>query len=100
MMCLVGTVLPLAVFLPWLREHGLDLALLFQQATATPVAAFAWLDVLLSAAVVLLLAGLRIAEGRRGYWGVVFGTCLVGVSLGLPLYLYLSSDPMPRRDRA
>lgn len=89
-LCVVGTVVPYAAFVPWLLEHGLDLSLLYRQAAGTPVAAFAWLDVLVAAVVVLLLAGRRLVAGDRGFALVVAGTCLVGVSLGLPLYLYLA----------
>ena len=88
-MCVVGTAAPYAVFVPWLMEHGLDLGLLYEQASATAIAAFAWLDVLVSVIVVLVLAFRMIAAGERRFWFVVAGTCTVGVSLGLPLYLYL-----------
>ena len=88
--CVIGTVLPYAVFVPWLVDHGLDFGLLYEQATSSGGAAFAWLDVVVSAAVVLTLAFRQLARGARQYWYVVAGTCLVGVSLGLPLYLFLS----------
>jgi hypothetical protein len=88
-LCILGTVVPYAVFIPWLVQNGLNLRLLVQQATANPIAVFAWLDVLIAALVVLILAGRRIAAGDREHWWVVAGTCAVGVSLGLPLYLYL-----------
>ncbi len=88
-LCVVGTILPYAVFAPWLIKHGLDIQLLLQQASQSAIAAFAWLDVLVSAVVVLVLAGRQIAAGKRTHWLVVAGMCTVGVSLGLPLYLYL-----------
>lgn len=95
----VGTVVPLAVFLPWLVEHGLDLGLLYTQAAASPVAAFAWLDVLISALVVLTLAFRRLSAGARRYWLVILGTCGVGVSLGLPLYLFLEDSGAVKEER-
>lgn len=88
-LCFVGTAAPYAVLVPWLMEHGLDPGLLYEQASATAISAFAWLDVLVSAIVVLILAFRRIAAGKSRFWFVVAGTCTVGVSLGLPLYLYL-----------
>ena len=91
-LCVIGTVAPYAVFVPWLMQHGLDLPLLYEQASGTPIAAFAWLDVLISAVVVLLLAARRLMKGERRFWLVVAGTCGVGVSLSLPLYLYLASS--------
>ncbi len=48
--------------LAWLMDNGLDLPLLIRQAAQLRVGAFAWLDVLVSA---LVLVGFMIAEGRR-----------------------------------
>lgn len=88
-LCLVGTALPLAQFAPWLAGHGPDLPLLAQQAMATPVSAFAWSDVLVSAVAVVILV---LAEGRRlgmrRPWIALLGLG-VGVSLALPLFLLL-----------
>ena len=92
-LCVAGTIAPYAVFVPWLMRHGLDLQLLYQEASGTPVAAFAWLDVLVSAVAVLRLAGQGVRRGERRFWLVVAGTCVVGVSLGSPLYLYLAGSP-------
>ena len=90
-LCVVGTVAPYSAFIPWVRDNGFDVARLLEQASH-PIAAFAWLDVIISAVAVLALAASRIAQGRRSYWFVALGTCAVGVSLGLPLYLYLEQE--------
>jgi hypothetical protein len=101
-LCLIGTALPLAQFTPWLAEHGLDFPLLAQQAIATPVSAFAWSDVLVSA---LAVVALVLAEGRRlgmrRPWIALLGLG-VGVSLALPLFLllrerHLAADAHRRR---
>ncbi len=88
-LCIVGTALPLAQFLPWLADHGLNLALIFSEATATPIAAFGWSDVVVSGVVVVALV---LAEGRRlgmrHAWVSLLGL-VVGVSLALPLFLLL-----------
>lgn len=88
LLCLIGTALPLAHFVPWLAEHGADLPLLLQHAWASPVSAFAWSDVLVSAAV---LVALIVSEGRRlgirRPWWTLLGL-IVGVSLALPLFLW------------
>ena len=88
-LCIVGIVLPLAQFIPWLADRGLDLPLLIQQAGATPIAAFAWSDVAVSGMVVVLFTlteGRRI--GMRHTWAPLLGLS-VGVSLALPLFLLL-----------
>jgi Protein of unknown function DUF2834 len=89
-LCVVGTVAPYSQFIPFLREHGLDLPEFFGQLFANHVSAFFGWDVIVSSAV---LWALVLTEGRRGgvkhLWAPLGANLLVGVSLGLPLYLYL-----------
>ncbi|HKS39701.1 MAG TPA: DUF2834 domain-containing protein, partial [Blastocatellia bacterium] len=47
-LCIAGTILPLSQFIPFLREHGLDLSLFFQQLFANPVSGFFGMDVIVS----------------------------------------------------
>lgn len=87
---ILGIFLPYGALVPWLVTHGLDIGQLFDEATANPISIFAWLDVLVSAVVLL---GFIVVDGHRHkvkyrYYAVV-GTLTVGVSFGLPLYLYL-----------
>jgi hypothetical protein len=90
LLCVAGLLLPYGAFLPWLFEHGVDLPLLLQQAMATPIALFAWLDVLVAGVVLLVFI---VVEGQRRrmrlLWLPVLATLGVGVSLGLPLFLLL-----------
>ncbi|WP_425642168.1 DUF2834 domain-containing protein [Marinomonas gallaica] len=89
LMCVLGTALPFSSFLPWITTFGFDLPLIWQ-GISHPLSAFAWLDVVVSA---LVLFGFIIVEGRRlrmsKLWLPILATCIVGVSLGLPLFLYL-----------
>jgi hypothetical protein len=89
-LALVGTVLPYSQFLPWLAEHGPNIPLLLTELFSTRAGAFFGLDVLVSA-VVLIAFILR--EGARCkmsiLWLPIAATCLIGVSCGLPLFLYL-----------
>ena len=85
-----GTLLPLSQFLPWLSTHGLDAALFVDELFATRISAFFGLDVIVSA---LVLIPFIVIEGRRigmgSLWTPIVGTCLIGVSCGLPMFLYL-----------
>jgi len=93
-LCIVGAVLPLAQFLPWLGDHGLDVPLFIGQAIANPISAFAWSDLMVSAVVVIvfvLIEGRRI--GMRHAWTSLLGL-LVGISLALPLFLLLRERHM------
>lgn len=89
-LCLVGTILPLAAFLPFLRTHGLDVGEFLAQLFATPVSRFFCWDVIVSSAVLWTFVRL---EGRRldvrRLWLPVVANLMVGVSLGLPLFLYM-----------
>jgi hypothetical protein len=88
--CVAGTILPYWQFLPFVREHGLNLRLFFEQLFANRISAFFGMDVFVSAVVLWIFIGI---EGRRTgvrpLWAPLAGILAVGVSLGLPLFLYL-----------
>jgi len=90
LLCAAGTVLPCWQFLPFIREHGLDMRLFFQQLFANPVSGFFAMDVIVSSIVLWVFVW---ADGRRAgvkhRWAPIAANLLVGVSLGLPLFLYL-----------
>lgn len=97
----IGTVLPGWQFFPFLLEHGLDLRLFIEQLFATPVSAFFALDVIVSAVVLWVFVAV---EGRRArvkhLWTPVAASLAVGVSLGLPLFLYLRETALQSRSRS
>lgn len=100
LLCMAGTALPLAQFVPWLSAHGLNVPLLLQQATATHIAAFAWADVLVSGIAVfvfIVVEGHRL--GMRRLWLPL--VCMgVGPSLALPLFLLLRERHLEREVHA
>jgi hypothetical protein len=89
-LCFVGLMLPYWQFVPWVSAHGLNLALFARELFANRISAFFGMDVLVSA--VVLIAFMRIESRRRRIprrWLAIIGLVLVGVSLALPLFLYL-----------
>jgi hypothetical protein len=89
-LAVIGAVVPYAKFIPWLMQHGLDLRLFVDELFSTRIGGFFGLDVLLSA--VTLIAFIRREGARRKLrllWVPIGATCLIGVSCGLPLFLYL-----------
>ena len=96
-LCVAGTLLPYSQLVPFLREHGLDLRLFFEQLFANRISGFFGWDVIVSAAV---LWAFVLIEGRRGrvnhLWAPVAASLAVGVSLGLPLFLYLREARLER----
>jgi hypothetical protein len=99
-LAVLGAILPYWKLLPWVLEHRLDLALLCQELFSTRIGAFFGLDVIVSAIVLFVFIG---TEGRRRairmLWLPIAATLLVGVSLGLPLFLYLRERASCSRDR-
>lgn len=89
-LCVLGGVIPYAKFLPWLLRNGLDLRLFFREMTANQIALFFVLDVVISAVVVIAFSLLESTQMKiRNRWLVPVALLTVGVSLGLPLFLYL-----------
>ena len=89
-LCVLGVILPYSQLLPFLREHGLDLRLLVEQLFANRISGFFGLDVIVSSVV---LWAFVLTEGRRKkmkhLWVYILCNLTVGVSLGLPLFLYI-----------
>lgn len=90
-LAVLGAVIPLATFLPWLAQHGLDPSRFVAELFANRISAFFAWDVMISAIVVIVATVARrdaLPGSRKA--GVILGTLLVGVSLGLPLLLFFS----------
>jgi Terpene cyclase DEP1 len=88
-LCFLGLLVPNSLFFPWLIEHRPDPQRFVQDMFANGVSAFFGVDVVLSAValgafVLVESARLRLSRG----WLPILATLLVGVSLGLPLFLY------------
>ncbi|MCA1594290.1 MAG: DUF2834 domain-containing protein [Acidobacteria bacterium] len=86
---ILGVVLPLSYLVPFLAAHGLDVPLIFRLLFQNNISAFFGVDVVVSAFALWLFV---FSEGRRrgmkNLWVYVLCTLLVGVSLGLPLFLF------------
>jgi len=88
--CFVGALLPYWQFVPWVMQHGMNLALFVRELFVNRISAFFGMDVLVSA--VVLIVFMRLESARlniRRRWLPVLAVLTVGVSLGLPLFLYL-----------
>ena len=97
--CFVGITLPYWEFVPWVMQHGLNLRLLLAELFANRISAFFGMDVLISA--VVLLRFVRVESARlhiRGWWLPVLAVFTVGVSLALPLFLYLRELTLEKRE--
>jgi Protein of unknown function DUF2834 len=94
----LGLILPYSQFIPWIAEHhSLNISTFLSDLFANRISAFFAMDVVVSA--VVLISFIQ-TEGKRLQmrllWLPTLGTLLVGVSFGLPLFLYLRQLQMKR----
>ena len=90
-----GTIQPLMFFFPWLQEKGWDLQGMVAAWTANgAVSGLTW-DLII-AAIALTVWILAEVAVRRNWSGLLAipATFCIGVSCGLPLYLFLRSRPV------
>jgi hypothetical protein len=93
----LGFVIPYSQFVPWVFEHGLNVTLFFRDLFANRISAFFAVDVIVSAIVLIWFIQ---SEGKRLrvplLWLPAAGTFIVGVSFGLPLFLFLRQMTLDR----
>lgn len=89
-LCILGTVLPYSQFVPFLIENGLDLKLFWKQLFANQISSFFSIDLIVSSLVLWIFV---FWEGSRlkmkNLWVYIASNLLVGISLGLPLFLLM-----------
>jgi hypothetical protein len=89
-LCFVGAILPYWQFVPWVLQHGMNLPLFVRELFVNRIGAFFGMDVLVSAVVLIVFA--RVESARlniRRRWLPMLAVLTVGVSLGLPMFLYM-----------
>lgn len=90
-----GAVHPMMFFVPWFQENGVNIdALMAAWNVSGPVSGLYW-DLVI-AAIALMLWILAEVLVRRNWTALIAipATVLIGVSCGLPLYLFLRSRPI------
>ena len=98
--CVLGLMLPYYFFLPFLWSHGLDLGLVLNQLFATQISAFFGADVIVSSLVLWLFIYHEARKRRiKLWWLAIVANLVVGVSLGLPLFLLLREIESERGQR-
>jgi len=94
-LALLGTIVPMLSYLPWLQAHGGGAFSLVDAWRQNPATTGLFYDVLLAA---LSLNLWIVAETyvRRDYWVLITLPViyLIGVSAALPLFLFLRSRPV------
>ncbi len=89
-LCFFGLALPYSQFVPWALSNGFNLPLFISELFINRISTFFAFDVIVSAIVLFVFVH---AEGNKlglkKLWVPIVGTLLVGVSFGLPLFLYM-----------
>lgn len=88
-LAVIGCIVPYGIFINWLFKNGVDISLFWSNIVASPMSIFAWLDVLITALVLLIYLFIKrhfFEVGQR--WVITITTCLIGPSCSLPLLLY------------
>ena len=89
-MCFLGVVLPYYQLIAWIPENGFDLNGMANELFQSRIGMFGWADLTLSAIVlVAFILYDRIRAGVRYFYIPLLATLFIGLSLGLPLYLYM-----------
>jgi hypothetical protein len=92
-LCLAGTLLPYSHIVTFLRQDGGDFPLFFERFYSTQGGGIFGMEVVVSLVVLWMFIFI---EGRRArmkrLWLPVVASVLVGVSLGLPLFLYMREN--------
>ena len=92
---IVGAAAPLYLFGKHFAANGFGISEFVTASFPTPAASGLVTDLLLSVALGLIVFGREAKKLRiRGFWMVVAGSCLIGFSFGLPLYLYLRESKL------
>lgn len=86
--CFIGAAVPLYQFFYWVYENGISIPLMIEEISGSRLSLFAWLDVVISAIVLLIFIAVELRKVRHA-WLAIAGTLSIGVSFGLPLYLLL-----------
>jgi hypothetical protein len=94
---LLGVILPYWQLVPWVAANGLNMPLFFRELFANRISAFFGMDVIVSAAVLLVFVGTeRRRTGGQRVWLPVLALLTVGVSLALPMFLYMREAALER----
>ncbi len=90
LLCVLGLVLPYYFFVPFVLSNGLNLPLFVSQLFANQISAFFAADVVVSSLVLWVFIYHETRRRRIPLWWLgIVANLAVGVSLGLPLFLWL-----------
>lgn len=97
LLCVLGLVLPYSFFVPFVLSNGLNIPFIISQLFANPISAFFGADVIISS---FAFWAFIFQETRKRpipfWWLGIVANLAVGVSLGLPLFLWLRQSEIEK----
>ena len=100
-LCVLGAAIPLAVFVPFVLENGLDMGLFVREMFGTQVASFLSADLIISSLALWVFIYFELRKRTIRYWWLaIIANLGIGLSLGFPLFLLLreiSKEPEKRK---
>ncbi len=97
---ILGIILPYTQFVPWSNVHGFNLSLMINQMFANQIAAGIAIDALLAAVVIVFLILFENDRVKvKHLWLPILGIFISGISLALPLYLYMRERALEIKSR-
>ena len=97
LLCIVGAILPYVPFISFLRDHGLNFPLIFAELFSSRISTAFAFDILVSSIgfwVFVLIEGRR--AGVNHLWAPLAANVIVGLSMGLPLFLYMREERLQK----
>jgi Terpene cyclase DEP1 len=89
-LCVVGTLIPLSFFVPFLTQHGTDFGLFMQQLWANDISRFFAADLVIASIASWCMMAREAQRRNIRYWWIAMAcTFVVGLSLALPLFLFM-----------
>lgn len=89
-LAILGAIIPLKEFVSFINENGLDFSILLRQAFDNHISAFAWLDVIITVIVIVVMT---VDFGKKSevkhLWIPILASFTVGASFGLPLLMFM-----------
>jgi len=101
-LCVLGFILPVSQLVPLVMETGgFDLTFFMQQVFANRSSSLLAMDLLVTAIAALALIVVEAGRiGMRRVWAPIACVFLVGMSLGLPLFLYMRELHLEKAGKA
>ncbi|MCH4890942.1 DUF2834 domain-containing protein [Acidaminobacter sp. JC074] len=82
--------IPFTIFIPWLSENGLNLSLFVSEWFINRISQFFAADFIVSWLCFLVFLIVDSKKYEVKYWWLsLIGSCCIGLSFGLPFYLFL-----------